>query len=226
MDKHIFWQLLFLSSLLFQSLQAAELRVETLSEGSCWYENKEVIRITSYNDKTAYFGTLKQIESEFDVLIPQNIKKTENSKIQDFDLSLHCGGYGASLVAKFRVDGHLLCAWAKFDNGKLSLRSFGLMSETKKNTNELCDGHKFSELIIGVQSEEFTNELQSVKWSSMIKEVIQVTDKVIKVVLVKEYELRENEVIEQLKENFGGQNLIRYIEFNDYRHPVGEYVRL
>lgn len=79
---------------------------------------------------------------------------------------------------------------------------------------------------MGVQSNDMLTELQSLRWAGVIKEVRPVADKVLKVVLVKEYEFREQEVIDQLKENFSGKNLIRYIEFNDYRHPIGEFVHL
>lgn len=226
MGKHIFWKATLSLILLSQAAYSAEIQVGTLSEGACWYELKEALQVASFNDKSIYSGSIGQIESEIEGLIAAVVPKGERSKIQEMDLTLHCGGYGASLVAKVTAETSILCLWAKLDKGKLSLRSIGLVSDGGKNPNDLCNGHKWGEFIVGIQSREVLTELQSLKWSSIIKEVSLVTDKVIKVVLVKEYEFREQEVINQLEQNFSGKNLIRYIEFNDYRHPIGEFVHL
>ncbi len=226
MGKHHFWKATLSLFLLVQGAFCSEIQVGTLSEGACWYEFKESLRVASFNDKSAYSGNLAQIESELEALIAANLSKAEHPKIQDMNLTLHCGGYGASLIAKVTTEANTLCLWAKFDKGQLSLRSIGAMVESGKNSNELCDGHKWGEFIMGIQTEEMMTELQSTKWRAIIKEVTRVTDKVVKIVLVKEYEFREQEVIDQLQISFGGKNLIRYIEFNDYRHPIGEFVHL
>jgi hypothetical protein len=44
--------------------------------------------------------------------------------------------------------------------------------------------------------------------------------------LVKDFEFREIEAMALIEESFLGKNIIKYIELNDYRHPVGEYVVL
>lgn len=226
MGKYRFWKatmgLILLGMGTF--VRASDVQVGTLSEGACWYEFKETLRVASFNDKTSYSGNHAQINSEIANLVSTVIPKTERPKILDMDLALHCGGYGASLVAKITTETNTLCLWTKFDKGHLSLRSIGSITESGKSASEICDGHKWGELIMGIESEEMMAEFQSTKWRSIIKEVVRVTDKVIKVVLVKEYEFREQEVIDQLEQSFGGKNLIRYIEFNDYRHPIGEFV--
>lgn len=226
MGKTLFWKVALGLIFANQVFGATDLQVGTLSEGSCWYENKEALRIASFNDKNAYSGSRTQIIEEFEALITDPVQKVEHTKINDIDLSLHCGGYGASLVAKVNTDSNSFCIWAKFEKGILSLRSLGSLTSDGKNPNGLCDGHKWGEFILGANSEELITELQTAKWSSMIKAVTLVSNKVYKVVLQKDYEFREQEVIDQLQENFVGKNLVRYIEFNDYRHPIGEFIHL
>lgn len=201
-------------------LYSSELQVGTLSEGACWFENKEFIKVASFNDKTAYLASRGQIESNLNEFLP------EHQKLNDLELTLHCGGYGASLVARVSTDSNTFCIWTKFDKGKLALRSIGIIDDRLKIDRGLCEGHVWGEFLIGVESSDFLNELQSPKWLSMIKEIKLVSNKVYKVKLVKDYEFKESEVASLLEENFTGKNLIRYIEYNNYRHPVGEYLHL
>lgn len=227
MGKRLCWKATLSLILITQSAFGAEMQVNTLSEGACWYEYKEeLLRVASFNDKSAYSAHRDQIQAEVEELVAHSFEKTDRPKITDLNLALHCGGYGASLVAKVVTETNTLCLWTKFEKGKLGLRSIGAQKDTGKNSNELCDGHKWGELIVGVSTAEFYSELQNSKWSTIIKEVKPVTEKVVKIVLVKEYEFREQEVIDLLQENFSGKNIIRYIEFNDYRHPIGEYTHL
>lgn len=225
MGKYLFWKATMSIMLMSLGLSASEIQVGTLSEGSCWYEYKDSLKVASFNDKSAYMGTKEQIEAELEGLIAVSLNKTEHPKIVETDLALHCGGYGTSLVARVTTDSNTFCVWTKFDKGLLSLRSIGV-SENLKNAGSLCDGHKWGQFIMGVNGESLVSELQTAKWATMIKEITPVSSKVVKVVLMKDYEFREQEVIDQLQQNFSGKNLIRYIEFNDYRHPVGEFTHL
>ena len=230
MGKTLFWKVacqITLGLMLTNPVYGAtDILVGTLSEGACWFENKESIRVASFNDKTAYSGNRDQIESDLNALIAKTLLTTEHSKIRDMDLSLHCGGYGSSLVAKVSTDNNSYCLWTKFEEGNLSLRSIGVVSIESKNSNELCDGHKWGEFLIGSNSEDLIVDLQSPKWSSMIKSVELISKNVYKIILVKDYEFREQEIIDLLKTDFNGKDFIRYIEFNDYRHPVGEFTHL
>jgi hypothetical protein len=220
MGKNYFWKVL-LGLMLTGKLFGADLApVGTLSEGSCWYENKESLRVASFNDKEAYSGTRAQIESELGKLIG------DHHNILEMNLSLHCGGYGSSLVAKLTTESYSLCVWAKFDKGKLALRSIGGIGEKRTLSNDLCDGHKPGELIIGASSEQIATELQSARWSTVIKSISLISNKIYKVVLTKEYEFREQLIIDQFEESFAGKNLIRYVEINGYHHPIGEFVKL
>ena len=226
MRKNLFWKITFILLIVNQVHAATDQVVGTLSEGACWYEYKDSLRIASFNDKTAYSGNMASIESDLEVSIAKTLNSGERIKINEMDLTLHCGGYGASLVAQVTTESNSFCVWAKFDQGHISIRSLGVNSDEGPHKAELCDGHKLGEFILGSNSEDLITELQSTKWSSMIKAVTIVSKKVYKVELVKEYEFREQEVIDQLQQNFNGKNFIRYIEFNNYNHPIGEYIHL
>lgn len=213
--------LLFLN---FKAYGAAESQIGTLSDGSCWYENKEFLKIASFNDKSLYLSGRNQLESELERLLILGIPKIEQTKVNELELSLHCGGYGASLVAKINADGKMFCLWAKFEKGKLGIRSVGVLSNEQKNLTELCDGHKWGEFVLSLESDESVLELETPEWSSMIKSITLISKKLYKVNLTSEYEFREQEVIDRLESNFSGKNPIRYIEYNNYQHPAGEFV--
>ena len=200
--------------------------IATLSDGSCWYENKESLQVTSYNDLGIYKGSKDQIEADFKKLIVDNLQTPRPLRIHDLDLSLHCGGYGASLVAKVTTEDKSICLWAKLEKGSLSLRSIGVLGIEEAPESSLCDGHKWGEFIIGVNSLELVLELESSKWSTMVEKVTLISNKTYKVILAKDFEFKEQVVIDRIKENFQGLNFIRYIEYNEYRHPVGEFVHL
>jgi hypothetical protein len=226
MRKSRFWKVAFGFIFMGNVYGASDILVGSLSEGSCWYQFKDSLHIASFNDKSTYVGSVGQIEADFEARIAQSLKISEHVKINEMDLSLHCGGYGASLVAKATTDNNEFCVWAKFDQGHLSIRSIGTISGQKLSPSELCDGHTWGEFIMGVNSDEPIAELQSSKWSSMIKSVTGISKNVYKVILTKDYELREQEVISQIQVEFIEKKRIRFIEFNSYNHPIGEFVHL
>lgn len=209
---------------LVPSAYSSDVSVGSLSDGSCWYEFKESLKVASFNDKTVFTANKAQIESQIESLIAQS-RSIDHQKINEMDLALHCGGYGASLVARVTLDNSSVCVWTKFEKGKLTLRSIGAINELDK-TNDLCDGHKWGEFILGINDSSFIADLKSEKWAFAIKEVTRISDRAYKVSLVKDYTFREAEVANLLEENFTGKNFIRYIEFNNYQHPVGDFIPL
>lgn len=215
-----------LSLLLINGAFGADFQVGTLSEGACWYEAqaglKDGLKIVSFNDKSLYSGSREEIVSGIQSLMSE----TQHLKITDMNFGLHCGGYGASLVVKVTTENMSYCVWAKFDKGKLGLRSIGAMAHASVSQSTMCSGHKWGEFIMGVTSEEVVDELRTAKWASVIKEINRISVNVYKVVLIKDYEFKEAEAANLLEESFTGKNSIRYIEFNDYRHPIGEFYNL
>lgn len=224
MRMQLLWKVILSLMLLSESALAFDTRIETLSDGSCWFLAGTELKMASFNDKSVYSANKAQIEAELNTLITLSLKKITPIKILDTSLSVHCGAYGASLVAKVATDTNSFCVWSKFEKGRLVSRSIGAHSD--KNITGLCDGYIWGEFIIGINSVDLITQLQSPSWSAYIKEVKVISENTVKIVLVKDYQFREQEVIDLLEQNLSGKNLIRFIEFNDYRHPIGEFIHL
>lgn len=207
--------------LMLISLNASGLESETgsLSEGSCWYEMKDGLKVASFNDKTIYNESREAIEAEVSGLLGET-----QSKILEMKLSLHCGGHGASLVARVLTDHLSYCLWSKFTEKGLQIRSLGVMTGEPKRG--LCSGHIAGQLILGTTSVEVVNELRMGKWPNLIKELTPIAQNVFKVTMTPEFEKRETEIAAMIEENFRGKNAIRYLEYNEYRHPVGEFIQI
>lgn len=190
---------------------AQDTSVQTLSEGACWYEQGENLKVASFNDGESILIGRDEIEFQVDSLL--NGKKRNRAITSD--LTLHCGGYGSSLVIKSEIDTKPICLWMKFNKGKLEVRSLGGLENSK---SELCDGYKWGELIVGVKSLDQKALLESEYFHGMIKSVSVVSGTTLKLVLHESYHGREMEVMAELKK----QIPLRYIELNLYQHPVGE----
>ena len=191
-------------------VHAQDISVQTLSEGACWYEQGETLKIVSFNEKESILTTRDEIEDEV-----QNLLSTKKIKAITSDLSLHCGGYGASLVVKSKNETRPLCLWLKMNNGKLEIRSLGGLENSK---SEICDGYKWGELIAGLKSLDQKAVLESEAFHDVIKSVTLVSGSTIKITLHESFFGREMEVISELKKQIS----LRYIELNLYQHPVGE----
>ena len=189
--------------------------VQTLSEGACWFEQGEIIKIASFNDGESLLMTREEINSQIESLLGGQKKNI----ISNNDLTLHCGGYGSSLVIKTVVDNRPTCMWLKLNKGNLSLRSIGGVEDLK---SELCDGHKFGELIVGVKSTDQKILLESENFYSMIQSVNVISGTTLKVNLHPDYYGKELFVMDELKK----QMSLRYIELNLFQHPIGESASL
>ena len=203
-------------SLLFSTFAWAQAtNVQTLSEGACWYEQGENIKIVSFNDGESLSMNREELDSQIENLV--NIDK--KNKLQNDNLSLHCGGYGSSLVIKTVIESRPACLWVKFNKGKLSVRSFGGLEDSK---SDLCDGYKWGELIVGVKSNEQKVLLESEHLHSMIESVKVISGSTLKINLHPEYYGKELFVMDELKK----QMSLKYIELNFFQHPVGESASL
>lgn len=204
-----------LSLILVSTAWSADTLVQTLSEGACWFEQGEVTKIVSFNDSESLSMTRDEVESELESLL--NIEKKQKSITSD--LTLHCGGYGSSLVIKTVIDNRPACLWLKFNKGKFSVRSLGGLEHS---TNDLCDGYKWGELIVGLKSFDQKSLLESKSFQSMIQSVNVISGLTLKINLRPEYHGRENFVLGELKK----QMSLNYIELNQFQHPVGEAATL
>jgi hypothetical protein len=191
---------------------ASDSTVQTLSEGACWLDQSETLKIASFNDKESANLSRDDIEFQVEALLSGKKNKAITS-----DLTLHCGGYGSSLVIKSEMDDKTICLWVKFNKGKLVLRSLGGLEDTK---SDVCDGYKWGELIIGMKSLDQKVLLESENFHSIVKSVSTISGTTMKVVLDDSYVGREKEAMVELKKRIQ----LRYIELNLYQHPVGEAV--
>jgi hypothetical protein len=212
-DMKLFSLLLFLTI----NCRADEVMVNTLGQGSCWFQNKESIKVTSFNDHQSVNTTLNQIQASLIDLLPMGSKELST-------LHLHCGPYGASFVARLKSDNGNFCLWAMLDHGKFKTRSLGASLDSLKDEAKLCDGFKQGELLITLKNHQYIDQLKNEKWSSLVKEIIPVAFDIYKIKLTKEYFLREEEAAKMFQESFG--LLDNQVEFNQYQHGVGEYVQL
>lgn len=197
-----------------------ELNIEGLSDGACWYQQGEILKISSFNDKESFIRSTELLEKEVATLVAMSSVKKGSLQIagKTLDMVLHCGSYGASLVFKMQFEGRNVCVWTKFNKGKLALRSFGGLEESK---GELCDGYKMGEVIVGLK-EGFKDVLEASDVSTYIESYRSISTDTFKIVLRAQYIGKEAEVMEALKKIPD----IRYVELDGLQHPVGDYVKL
>lgn len=193
-----------------------------MSSGACWLNfTKDQFKVASFNDKTALSKSYDQLNTEaLEFIVTQNFLASDLD-IKNVAMGVHCGGYGASLVFKIDTNNGDYCFWSKMNNGKLELRSFGVVSSNA----ELCTGRKVGELLLGVSDQLIVNQLKSNNYSKYLESVDVISKSTLKVVVKKEFYLKEEEVVEKLKSDFT-KDQIRYFEFNEFRHPIGEYIQV
>lgn len=200
---------------LTMSISAEENGIQSMSEGACWYEQGEFLKVASFNDKeTALFK-----RDDLDLQVEQLLKAQGGLKTSVGDFSLHCGGYGLSFIVRTEYNQRPACLWIGLEKGRFKLRSLGGQEDTK---SDLCDGYKWGELIIGIKSPEQRVFLESEYFAGTIKSIGTISDKTLKLILHEEYYGKELEVMSDLKKKVD----LKYIELNLYQHPVGETVPL
>jgi hypothetical protein len=186
---------------------AEDTLVQTLSEGACWFEQGENLKIVSFNDHESFSISRESLdETVLGVL--------DKTKREEMNYMLHCSGHGASLIVKSEES----CAWIGFDKGQLSVKSNGANEDLKNNG--LCDGYKRGELLIGlhVDDESVMNSLNSYFTSYR-----KISAKLYLGILKKEFLGKEKTLLNELKRV---EKNIRYVELNQFQHPVGEYTNL
>ena len=211
--SHIF-KICLVTLVLVSKAFAEDTMIQSLSEGACWIESGEMVKLASFNDRESILMSRDEIETQV-----ENLLSGKNNKAITSDLTLHCGGYGASLVIKSEMDGRPICLWVKMNKGNLAIRSLGGLESGK---GRVCDGYKWGELIVGIKNPEQKALLESENFRKMIKIVSVINNTTLKVVLDESYFGKEGDVIAELKK----QSEFRFIELNLFQHPVGETVAI
>lgn len=186
---------------------AEETLVQTLSEGACWFEQGENLKIVSFNDHESFSIPREALDETVLGLL-------EKTKREELNYMLHCSGHGVSLVVKSDES----CAWIGFDKGQLSIKSHGGNEDVK--SNGLCDGYKKGELLVGLHVDD-ESVMQSL--NSYVASYSKVSAKLYRVILKKEYIGKEQTLLNELK---SVSKNVRYVELNQFQHPVGEYASL
>jgi hypothetical protein len=197
-----------------------------LAQGSCWvYSDKEQVKLTSFNEAYAYQELRENIQTQISELLDKQHYFFNSLTIKNLNLGIHCGGYGASIVAKIDSDQGSFCLWGKVSDKKISMRSFGVEAKVE---GDLCHGYKWGELIIGSKTKDndlLLNELKSDQFKILITSIEQVTAKVYKIKLNQNYYLNEETIKNELLLKLSDKG-VSFIEYNTYQHPVGEFLNL
>ena len=194
---------------------AEDALVGSLSNGACWFDDQEeLLKVVSFNDKEVIQAPREDLLN----LVLNNFSKKQN-KVQSSLLSLHCGGYGHSLVMNINLDGVDSCVWLYSKNGTLEMRSVGGSLSSK---NGLCHGYKWGSLIVGTTRDISESDLMNHETKDMIKNMTKISNHLYRIDVTEAFVKKESQVkmiLETFKE-------IRYVEFNMIQHPVGEWVSL
>lgn len=213
---------IFLICFIQSNLYAQSESIIEMSNGACWLNfSKDQFRLASFNDKSAINKSYDQINSDaLEFILTQKFFASD-IEVKNMAMGVHCGGYGTSLVFKIDTNNGDYCFWSKLNNGKLELRSFGVVSGNR----EFCTGRKLGEVLVGVSDRDVIDQLKSDLYKKYIINVEAISKSTVKLTFNPSYHLKEDEVIEKLKIDFS-KDQIRYYEFNEFRHPVGEYIQV
>lgn len=197
-----------------------------ISNGSCWLSRDEFnLKYASFNEKLAFNRSFELVNEEMLELINKQFPFMAQVTLAPQDFSLHCGGYGSSIVVKLDSDQGRFCLWTKVVNNQLAIRSFG--SVDSKDKREFCHGRKWGELILGMNLNNLNLTLNRIKQlhADKIESVELITNGVYKLVLKENWRFKEEVVRDELAKDFKADE-IRYIEFNEFSHPIGDYFKL
>lgn len=216
------WPFLLMSIFSAHGFGKTTSTISTLSNDACWFNYSEgVLKVSSFNEGTSFSRDFESLLSSINDELTSALSLKENLFIKNVGSSLHCGSYGHSVV--FQVDSSLgkFCLWAKLSNQKLEFRSVGSLDINFKDG--LCHGRKVGEFLIGVHS-NFKKEDFIKDYSEYILDFDEVRAGIFKLTLKEEYQLKEDWFKEKLElEHYKG---LRFIEFNEFRHPIGEYSKI
>lgn len=201
-------------------LKARDITVTELGEGACLMSfNKEELKVASFNDKTSFMTTLRLLDFTNSELITNSLGLNKNKSYKSLSYALHCSSIGASVIIRSKMDDQTYCSWLYIKEGKFAARSIGLVVDDK-NERLACEGVVPLELIVAfrkAENEDFFNE-----FNSLIDQKIPISKTMVKLVLKKEYLGKEMSVMDEFKKS--GE--VKFIELNNYQHPIGDVLEL
>lgn len=195
----------------------------SMANGACMISiSKDGNKFVGFNDRWSLSATEEQLKSGLQDTLNKLYFKN-NERIEFGSLGFHCGGYGTSFVAKIEVANNEYCVWFRPNGKSFDLRSIGsTTTKERSNGQDFCHGRKVGELIIGLNDESLINTFRDDEVGKYFFEISKIADKTYKIVLSNEYNFKEEDVAKVLNEKYGKQ--IRYLEFNEYQHPIGDFL--
>jgi len=199
--------------------------VSSLSGGACYVHDGEgdqkIVKVASFNQSLSWivddFSMQKLKEDINTSLLKYGFEFLDNK----YELYIHCGGYGASLVFNIDMKGFRACAWAQMSDKNFVLRNLAVTNKPGP-----CHGQIPGRLVIFTTGEEATDivekGLADPTWRKMISYVAAGGYGKVTVFLTEEYTFSEQKVQRALLESFD-QQYIKYIELENLYHPIGDF---
>ncbi|OFZ24059.1 MAG: hypothetical protein A2202_01395 [Bdellovibrionales bacterium RIFOXYA1_FULL_36_14] len=199
--------------------------VASLSGGACFVYDGEgdqkLAKIASFNQSLSWVvdeSTLQKLKEDINtVLFKYGFEFLDNK----YELYIHCGGYGASLVFNINMKGFHACAWTQMSDKTFVLRNLAVTSKPGP-----CHGQIPGRLVIYTTGDEGTDfvekELSDPSWRKMINYVAAGGYGKVTVFLTEEYTFSEHKVQKALLESFD-QQYVKYVELENLYHPIGDF---
>ncbi|MCO4792311.1 MAG: hypothetical protein KC493_01270 [Bacteriovoracaceae bacterium] len=200
--------------LISYNLNATDLTVKNLNQGSCWVSEQDGVRVADFNNDSSFF-----LEAELIQGVVSNFTGGERPKT--LETFIHCSGSGASVVMNFSDKDKKFCLWTKYQNRELELVSLG----RSESISGECDGitlakvsfKKFSK----IANDEIRQLLDSKVFDGSVKDYS---------VQGEWWSVQGNETFqfkeELLKEDLMQSGFFESFEFDHLRHHQGEFLRI
>lgn len=203
--------------------------IEQLAHDSCWFSvGEEQINIASFNEGTSHKLGASEFARVYEEYESQLQKFNLSLKGREFELFLHCGGYGSSLVLNFHGEDEGVCFWNQITKGsRINLAHFGYLYPNSKG---FCHGMRPGKLIAQVRSKEAMNdtlaEIGKGKLGHFIKEMRSVGSNTVIFELNEEYRFQVKKVLEEFQNLTVDQGPLKSIEPEHFYHPTGEFKKI
>jgi hypothetical protein len=213
----------------FSSFSQNQLDIEQLAHNSCWFSAEEdSINIASFNDGTSHKLGAHEFGQVYEEYESQLQKFNLSLKGRDFELFIHCGGYGSSLVINFQGEDEGVCFWNQITkDNRINMAHLGYMYPNSKG---FCHGMRPGKLIGLIKDPNSKagtlNEIQKGPLGQFIKEMRSIGSRTIVFDLNEEYRFQIKKVIEEFQELIGDDGPFKSIEPDNYYHPVGEFKKI
>lgn len=206
--------LLLIALFIFSTLAFAEdIQIKSLNQGSCWIkEDGESVKVSSFIQGMSTELNNQSLSMIHDLGLPTTFSES-------FEVKAFCSGHGLSLVFNVVEKSLRYCIWLKVNKDSFTTQSVGLTDSEGK-----CDGYSAGEILLSLdvsslEREDFIKDLEQRSAGIQFKSFEEVSEGLIKVVLLDEDLGRETEVASKFNE----LKQVKYAERSYFYHPIGEW---